>query len=680
MNNIERWKKIIISLPEQIFFDIIRNYLGELKTPFNKHNLMDDLAAFLRNEKTMERIMSLIDQNDAAVLTALSMLGPVTSKNLYKYFSNRKSYYDFYLHLQNLEERMLLCTEMGRDGEPVLIISPLYEEILYEKLIDSSCLVSSIFSDQPVPLNPPTAWLNDALLFSILSFLLRQGQILKIDGNFRKKVFEELKTIFPDHFLKDPEEKIDIIKVILRRLGLVQPEGDYFRPVISRWKELAELTPRDRWLFITGAVFSGDYSRYGSIVYYLLENMGDGRRGFTEKSFAKLIELFFIKNSLEIPENIDEFIKILSDIELVIKNDDHFFPNPWLKSIRTNEPAVENKNDLVIQPNFDIHVSKNISFADGLILALSSDIRQYSDVLYFTLSRESFIRALESGLKGEDVEQFFRQLGGYSIPQNVLFSMKSWEKDYLGINFHSGIVLTADEKKRNIIDKSGHFSESLCKKLGEGVYLVNPKNVDALLEAFQRAGIENLPSPSLRIIKNGADNVEEDPAAMAGYREAASNIEDYELINLYYSGSSSTIPENVKPYFPEIMEQLEKISFSSEQKEIITDRIERRIILFPAQISRGISRYEKTEAKGLDYNGKIRIAEQVTEHKGYLAEIIETSQAGESVKRLVKPDSIEKDGNVYYLKGFCLPDESEVKICISKISLIRKIKTSLFMK
>jgi hypothetical protein len=71
---IEQWKRNMLTLPDERFFEIMRNYLGKLKTPYNKHTLIRDLTAFLQKKETRRRIISLIDEGDAVLLTALYVI------------------------------------------------------------------------------------------------------------------------------------------------------------------------------------------------------------------------------------------------------------------------------------------------------------------------------------------------------------------------------------------------------------------------------------------------------------------------------------------------------------------------------------------------------------------------------------------------------------------------------
>ena len=75
----------------------MRNYLGNLKTPFNKHDLMRSLTTLISRKEIRTRIFELIDQDDSRLLTAVAMLGPAGIDELYEF---TKQYYSF-LELHN---------------------------------------------------------------------------------------------------------------------------------------------------------------------------------------------------------------------------------------------------------------------------------------------------------------------------------------------------------------------------------------------------------------------------------------------------------------------------------------------------------------------------------------------------------------------------------------------------
>ncbi len=48
----EGWQRSVLTLPDAVFFDLMRNYLGDITTPFNKHNLIRRLVKFLKRKET----------------------------------------------------------------------------------------------------------------------------------------------------------------------------------------------------------------------------------------------------------------------------------------------------------------------------------------------------------------------------------------------------------------------------------------------------------------------------------------------------------------------------------------------------------------------------------------------------------------------------------------------------
>ncbi len=672
MNTLENWKKYIFSLPEQVFFDVMRNYLGDVKTPFNKHDLVDKLTSFLLREETAEKVLSLIDISDAEIITVISILENPTVKELYTVFRNKKSYYDFYLKLLNLEERMLVFSN-DVDGESRISISPVFEGLFRKKVIDPELFFSSCENENEMNGEGEVIWLNDSVLFTAFSFLLRQGAILKIDGSFRKKVIEELKGIFPDRLTENTDEKIELIRLIIGRLKLAVNEGDSFRPDTEKWIELGKLPVRERLTLLLGAAVSDDYTLYGSLLIAVSETLISWNRGFSSDSLKKIVELVALKNRVDIsgnPEFADSVINVLYTLGIIRGDSGICYPE---NKVLYRNSINENMN-LILQPNFDIITDASIPFDAGIILSLAADVKRYSDLISLDLTRESYIRALEAGFSGNDITAFFEKFTGHGIPQNIRFSLQSWEKEFRSIELFSGVVMTVDEKKRKIIDNSGQFDESLVRKLSEGVYLVMPENLDKLRKSLSLSGIDHVPAVEGSLIS--ADS------GRPVYRE--SFINDIEKVNPCFSllkpeFGKGDYPDYIEININEFSDQIEKLNFTAEQKKIIKERIERKIILFSSQITAGSARYEKNEAKGLDYGGKIRLAEQAIESRGYLLEIVERKN-DEQVTSLVKPESIDKSEKDVLLEGILLPDEERVSIKIGKAGRVKKIKTSLFMK
>ena len=50
VENVILWRESLTTMKDTHFFDLLRMYLGEIKTPYNKQNLIENLSSFLRKE------------------------------------------------------------------------------------------------------------------------------------------------------------------------------------------------------------------------------------------------------------------------------------------------------------------------------------------------------------------------------------------------------------------------------------------------------------------------------------------------------------------------------------------------------------------------------------------------------------------------------------------------------
>jgi hypothetical protein len=63
-NNMNHWAQAFEAMPEKQFFKIIRLYLGEVQTPYNKQRLISQLASFIKTPEHTNVIISFLDQKD----------------------------------------------------------------------------------------------------------------------------------------------------------------------------------------------------------------------------------------------------------------------------------------------------------------------------------------------------------------------------------------------------------------------------------------------------------------------------------------------------------------------------------------------------------------------------------------------------------------------------------------
>ena len=125
--SVSDWQESISALADDKFFGIIRMYLGEIKTPYNKQRLIEQLAGFIKNEENSNNLVNLLDEFDIKVITAICHIYNPTKQNISDFFTGDYTMAELYTELSNLVQRLILFTKMR---EPLCAIpSVLYQFI-----------------------------------------------------------------------------------------------------------------------------------------------------------------------------------------------------------------------------------------------------------------------------------------------------------------------------------------------------------------------------------------------------------------------------------------------------------------------------------------------------------------------------------------------------------------------
>jgi len=127
------------------------------------------------------------------------------------------------------------------------------------------------------------------------------------------------------------------------------------------------------------------------------------------------------------------------------------------------------------------------------------------------------------------------------------------------------------------------------------------------------------------------------------------------------------------------------MQLSKAERDELSARIDRRLILSGDQLQGASVRYEKLEARGLDYVGKAALAKQAIALRSPVE--LTWPQRGKETGRVFGiPTALEKTGGESILvinplgtEGeSVLPQGEPLKIPLGKISFLRRIKKSIF--
>jgi hypothetical protein len=115
------------------------------------------------------------------------------------------------------------------------------------------------------------------------------------------------------------------------------------------------------------------------------------------------------------------------------------------------------------------------------------------------------------------------------------------------------------------------------------------------------------------------------------------------------------------------------MKLTQQEREELESRIERRVVVNETQLKDISLRYEKLEARSLDYVGKTGIVRQAIA-TGSLLEL--SCLTGEKILGI--PENLDKKGTEMIITIKPREGGEPVKLALGKISLVRRIKQSIF--
>jgi hypothetical protein len=263
-----------------------------------------------------------------------------------------------------------------------------------------------------------------------------------------------------------------------------------------------------------------------------------------------------------------------------------------------------------------------------------------------------------------------------------MFTLRDWEKRHGEVRLLNGIVLTLSPERRYLAETQP-LAGLISQTLAPGIYLLPQEAEEKAAAALRKAGASIFTGQG----KNDPGLTDTDTPFKRSSGGFYQPLDSSPYINW---DTDSTRRENApdenrkkqKPVSTLIggfHSILEKMSLGEEERAELTDRIDRRLVLCESQLKDAVVRYEKLEARGLDYTGKSLIAKQAISLQTPVEIYLSGRKKNERVfgipKALEKTDgdsilTVEQSGETAFLET--------VRIPLGKISLLRRIKKSIF--
>jgi len=681
-------------MPDNSFYELIRSIFGKIKTPFNKQQLLNDLEAFLLREDIQKTIAEYINETDVKIITATALFCEPEPEQLESFFSDELNPAELQDIIVNMEERFILY-RFKEEKKFCLALNPVLKPILCPITEKTSLLfaadpISKTSAEHPevIPV------INDLTLAALYSFVCRHESFYKTDGvtnkSFRKKVIEESKNLFPGIDLEN-------ILGIMQILGLFYAEADRIIPDKKYFYDFGKLSERDRMEYCAAAFLVNNetapvseilpplYKRRIQEIKILIQNFLNSlepESQYPVKTLKRIIEIIKAKTNTQI--NTEPLFEELIKTGLIIKTPTGLIlPGKIIQKAKNiqNMPviAIDSGSSILVYP--EINFNDAIKLASFLSLPPGSELikTRYSEgsaIIRFEIDKDSAVRAFDNNITAEEIIELLDQLSCGKTDETLIWNIRDWEKRYTEVSLKKGVILELSEEHRYLTETKP-LKTLISETLAPGLYLISEKSIDETANALHKAGID--------IIARKKEKKENIFTSVNYFSPVFSWTSLQENIVPIINNSAFTDKKNDhdndlcldKKYgFHEI---LGKIPMSEAERTELAARIERRLILCAAQLKDADIRYEKLEARHMDYAGKQNIAKMAISGSSPVEIVL--LEKGNEKKIYGIPKALEKNGNelILVVNTMSVPDDIR-RIPLAKISLLRRIKKSIFEK
>ena len=683
----EEWKSALMNL--QSFFELMRSVFGNIKTPYNKQKLMDDLVIFLSRDDIRKIISSYLDEEDRRIIAATAFLEDPSPEELENFLQGEKNIMSVRGALMNMEERLILFRFADEDScSRRLALNPVLETILGPIAAETGILFpfrnhkteNAAESAGKAAANASAgagALCADSRIFGMfIAFLSAEEDFFKADG-IRKKIIDQGKKLFP-------QIDLETAAGTLKCLELFYSEGEKFLPDMRRIQRFAELHPAERREYWAAGLYL--HANENNSVLSRNQVVGITRlihrfccylepaKIYPDVTFRRLLVYLETENNRDLWNPAEKIkpavlIRALEEAGILRKHDEQMWKYQPLNLNETEGPVI------AMDSTFTFILYPGISMEDILKLAAFSQIRENSP-FSFELTRDSAVRGFDTGLDSHNMIKILAELSGNSMDESLEWTLKDWESRYMAVSLREGLILGLAQE-RQYLAESEPVTSLIQKKLAPGLYLLSGTRA-AAAAALEKAGVDIIAEPKQQ------DSDAEPFSKHYGYFPSHGHLmNEISIFKKNYPAGENSCVETKKHF----SDYLKKLQISRPEKEELLSRIERRIILSESQLERAAFKYQKLEARFMDYQGKNAIVKQALAD-GSVLEVTLPDQDGGSSVTTGYPSALEKKGgeSVLVLRPINGSGEAEnsgeeenpIRIPLGKISLLRMIKKSIF--
>lgn len=702
-NTIDIWAEAIASLPDKEFFNIMRLYLGKIKTPYNKQRLASQLASFLKTPENINNILSFLDDFDCEILCALRFIQNLTQDNLVQFFSDSYKLPLIYARLANLQERLLIYTVKNQDDKIIFLINPILlphlEKFLsIDKLLPEPVITQKNFDDIFI--------LSQNFLVSFVSALRNYNFSLKSDGFLKKNSVNALEAIFPGRveciqllinafinlsLLREGKKSLEIDD---ERLSIFASQSEAFQYALlcaascSRFSRDGLKKEAQLLLDCLASIPESGFTRKSllRLSFMLGSKTEDGSAVAKNSRFSQILAAARSKENYDAFQNVnilDRMIDSAAQFGLIQKSGsdekgDDVYLSGKIESLAGgaaggtgSRPEIKPLN---IESTFAVSLMPGLPLSQSLVLSEFLKIRQFGVVSQFELTKESASKAFDKGMSAQRIFEILEKFSVYEVPQNLKINVLEWYNSFSSIVMYKGFVLKVLADNIPFVENNPKIQKYVQEKLADGVYLLNLP-LDSEPEPFlAECGLTSVGSVKMPAVKH---EVLAFPLLRTGrkfdFKKGAgagaggtSKLEGDAATDTAFSTASALIETFIN--------RLSSLELDKNQKEGLKNRIMNRLIITESQLSSEAVRTEILEAEGMDFSGKLHLID-AAQKDGDLLEIqLPNSDGTKGYQTIMgKPEALIRSPTDAILSFIAEPDKELLQLYVSRMTHVRRL-------
>ena len=692
VQKIIEWRETLSGMENQQFFSLIHLYLGEVKTPYNKQNLIEQLSSFIRKEENQNLIFNLLSENEILILNAIYFIQNCSQEKLSTFFSGTFSFAFLYETLINLEERLLIYKKIDSDNKTHCYkINPIIEKKLLSVLKLSALLPNPQVEDFQTKINNKNNFqITPLLLGAVYSLVNSNPDLCKIDGTFKKKIQNNFSNIFSS--ISDSSFIIQIINACKNLSLFIQTENS-LEINKSKWNSFSKLSFREQYIYLTissnSKLTQSDLQKKATLLCAILDNINT--EGFTKKILYRCAYLINEKLSCEnfsysstsrlssilnneknstcanFSNDIFSIIDNAINFGILVHTSNDIYDDP-IYTISNNfifeQEQINQKGLLNIDAGFSATILPGMNLASILEIVEFMELSRFDTILQMEITKKSCIKSFDAKENPKTICEKLNKFSSHEIPQNLIVSIEDWHENYLSAQIYFGYVLTVTESKQVLIENNPEISPHIKQILAPGVYLLDfdsKEQVQASIEKSQLDFIGN--------IKNISTEVSGLPFQKISFKK---NLFDKTQIE---ENPNSQIKDEL---LTELKNHLETMELSKEQYEDLLNRINRKIIISKVQLRKETVKVEKTEAFGMDFSGKIHVIENAISTKKLIEITYESSDSPEGKNIIIgSPLFLTREASDTFVDIILEPEKTQKTLSLASAISVKKLRGAI---